>query len=87
MLVNLASEITKVQARPGDIVVVKIPAESSDEDAKAVMDAFDGYLQEYPDVFLIVLPENCTITMMDDQQLNELGLQRIPDKLAARYRR
>lgn len=87
MHVNIADEVRKLQARPGDIVVVTIPGDSSDDDARAVADACNGYLAEYPDVFLLVLPEGCSIANLSDAELNDMGLQRLPDALAGKYRR
>ncbi len=69
--------IDQLHAKPGDIIVVNVPANSSPEECQAAADALKPYIEYYPYSFFVVLPDDCRITMLSDDDLNEMGLKRV----------
>lgn len=74
---NIEATIAQLSTRPGDIICVTIPEDSTDKDVVAVVDAFAPFNQQFPDVFVIAMPPGVTLKNMTDAELDDIGLKRV----------
>lgn len=65
-----------IEVAPGSLVVVGAPLDSENDGSLA--EFADALGRRYPHGVVVVLADGITLDVLGDEQLAELGLQRIP---------